>query len=452
MAALGKSVEMGSGKYIKNIFLFALPIALSGFLQSLYNAADMVIVGKFGEPNSLAAVGATSSPTNLLINLFLGLSVGVSVVVSRSFGEGAADKIRKAVHTAVAVGAISGCTVAVLGFFLTEHILVLMGVPSDILPKAILYTKIFFLGVPASMLFNFIGAVFRASGNTKTPLIISFIAGILNVTLNCVFVLGFSMDVSGVAIATAISCYFSAIASLIVLKNENSNIRFSWKHLGIDKKALADIVKIGLPSGLNTAMYSISNVLINTQINSFDSSMIVGGHAVGLNISGFIYQLNVTPFAQASVSFIAYNYGAKKYENFKKIIGACCFWAVTVGAAVVAIIIPFGSTLAKLYTNSMEEVKIGLLFLFISGILHWVLGISETLNGAIRGIGKSTVAMLLSVIGVCGVRVIFALVIFKQFPSMECLYLSYPVSWIVTIMLQTTTYLTLLKRIKKQRI
>lgn len=448
MASRRRNIDMGSGSFLKNIILFAIPIALTGFLQCLYNAADMVVVGKFGSSNSLAAVGATGSPTGLLVNLFLGLSIGASVIVSRSLGEGNREKIIKAVHTAVSIGAIAGVLVALLGFLFCEQLLILMGVPSDILDKSVLYTKIFFVGVPASMLFNFIGAIFRASGNTKTPLIVSLLSGILNVILNCIFVIAFKMDVAGVAAATAISCYFSATISLILLKNEHGPIRFFFKKLTIDKESLKDILIIGIPSGLNSAMYSISNILINTRINSFGST-VVGGHAVGTNISAFLYQLNVTPFAQASVSFIAYNYGAKKYENFKKIIGACLLWAVAVGAAITALLLPFGESVASVYTNSQSEIEIGVLFLTIVGILHWILGISETLNGAIRGLGKSFTAMILSVIGICGIRVIFTQFIFPLFPTISCLYLSYPVSWIITITMQVITFLLLSRSVRK---
>ena len=424
-----RTIDMCNGPLVKKIVVFSAPIILSGILQLLFTAVDMVVVGQFAESSALAAVGATSATINLLINLFTALSVGVSVSVSKNFGANSHEDVSQTVHTAMMLSIITGVFVGVMGFALSRPILILIDTPIGILEKATLYMKIYFIGMPASMVYNFGAAILRAVGDSKRPMYYLTIGGVVNVILNLIFVLGFGMDVDGVALGTVASQTLAAILVVIRLMREDGCIRLVLKELKIYTDKLVDILKVGIPAGVSGCIFSASNMIVQASLNSFNNDLIIAGTTISGNIECFVYMAMVG-FNNAAITFTAQNYGAGKFYRIKKVLFHCS-WLVTLVSIVMGLFcILLDKELLGIYSPDPEVVKYGALRLNIICITYFICGIMEVLVGTLRGMGFSTITTLISVLGIVGVRVIWIYTIFANHRTLEMLYWSYPASWL----------------------
>lgn len=438
-------IDMCNGPLLGKICMFALPLALSSILQLLFNAADIVVVGNFAGSSALAAVGSTGSLINLIVNLFIGLSVGTNVLVAKYYGAGNTKELSDTVHTSIAVSIVAGIILVFIGVFCATPLLSLMGTPDDVIDQASLYMRIFFIGMPVNMLYNFGAAVLRAIGDTKRPLYYLLIAGVVNVLLNLLFVIVFHMDVAGVAIATVISQAISAVLVTLCLIRSDGAYQLHLKKLKINKDKLIQIAKIGLPAGMQGAIFSISNVLIQSSINSFGSLAMAGSTAAS-NIEGFVY-VSMNSFYQASLSFTGQNLGAGKRERINRILGIC-----VVLVSIVGFIMGFGSyllgnILLRIYSSDPVVISYGIERLMVISSVYFLCGIMDVLVGSLRGVGYSIVPMIVSVVGVCGIRIAWIYTIFAEHHSLFVLYLSYPVSWTATAVFHLISYLYIKRKI-----
>ena len=443
--------DMCSGPMLGNIIMYTIPIILQSLMQLLYNAADLVVVGRFCGSTSVGAVGATSSPTTLIFSLFLGLSVGAGATAAQSIGAGDFDRASRTVHTTVPTSILGGVGLAIIGNLVCEPLLRLMGTPENVLPLSTLYMRIYFAAMPFNMLWNFGAALLRASGDTKRPLIYASISGVFNVVLNIIFVTVFHMDVAGVALATTISITISAILVLRALMHRHDAMHFSFKDMHIDKQILKKILSIGIPSGIQSSMFAISNLLIQSSINSFGDIFLAGSSSAG-SIEGFVYVI-MNAFYQASLNFSAQNYGAKKFDRVKKAMLLCVLCAGVSGLIVGNLAYIFGDKLLSIYiTDSPQAISYGLVKLSIICCTYFLCGIMEAISGAIRGMGSSLSTMIISIFGICILRVVWIYTIFAipQWHTPECLFLSYPITWIITIIAYLIAFAIVLKKKKKQ--
>lgn len=426
-----KTIDMCNGPLFSKLLLYALPLAATGVLQLLYNAADLVVVGKFTGDNALAAVGSTSSLVNLIVNLFMGLSVGVTAVVARHYGAGDETKIRESVHTAMTLSVISGIIVMIIGLILCEPLLILMDTPDEVLPLSVLYLRIYFLGMPAMMIYNFGAGILRAVGNTKHPLIFLAVSGMINVILNLVLVVGFGRGVDGVAIATVVSQVVSATLVVHFLTKNTGSIRLEPSRLGVHRIPCIDIMRIGIPAGIQSSVFSVSNVLIQSSINGFGPVAMAGSTAAG-NIEGFVY-IVMNAFSQAALTFTGQNLGAKKPERISKVLRQCSLLVFVSGAAMGLLCLLFQDTLLGIYTDDPQVIEMGAIRLQIIISTYFLCGIMEVISGVLRGMGYSTTPMITSLIGACGFRILWIYTIFRLTPTLAMLYISYPVSWVLTV-------------------
>ncbi len=428
-------IDMCHGPLLGKILLFTLPLMASGILQLLFNAADMIVVGRWGDSSSLAAVGSTGSLINLMVNVFLGLSVGSNVLVARYFGSGQHKELSEMVHTAMLTAGISGVFLIFVGFFIAPWALSLMGVPADILPKSVLYVRIYFVGMPAMMLYNFGASILRAVGDTRRPLYYLTISGIVNVLLNLFFVIVCSLDVAGVAMATTISQTISAILVVRCLMKSDKPYRLKWNELRIEKKKMIMMLRIGLPAGLQGSLFSISNVLIQSSINSF-GEVAMAGNSAAANLEGFVYTA-MNSMHQTAVSFVGQNYGAHKFKRIAK-ISLICLGVVTLVGLIFGNVMYFaGEPLLMLYMNKEDvnaaaAVGFGMTRLLYICCPYFLCGVMDTLVGCIRGMGRSVVPMIVSLTGACLFRVVWIMTVFEKYRGLETLYLSYAISWLLT--------------------
>ena len=423
-------IDMCSGPLIPKILRFSIPLMLSGILQLLFNAADIIVVGQFTGSQAMAAVGSTGALNNLIINIFLGLSIGSSVLMARYYGAKEDDNIHELVHTSILLSFISGSALVVLGLILAKPLLTLMGTPYDVIDQAVLYMRIVFLGMPALMTYDFGAGILRAIGDTKRPLAYLFTSGVINVFLNLFFVIVFHMGVAGVALATIISQYTSAALVLRCMIKSDSAYKLSLRKLRIYRKKLRQIVKIGLPAGVQGAVFSISNVLIQSSINSF-GSIAMAGSAASSNIEGFVYTA-MNSLYQASTSFTSQNVGARKTERIVPILLSCLGIVTIVGIVLGGTATLFGRQLLSIYTTDPEVIGYGIERMWIACMPYFLCGLMDTACGSIRGLGYSIAPTLVSLAGACGLRIIWIYTIFRAHHSLVVLYLSYPVSWAVT--------------------
>ena len=433
MATKRRELNMTEGPFLKKIVLFLIPLVLTGLLQTLYNAADLVVVGRFRGELALAAVGCTGALTNLIVGLFMGLSVGAGVLVAHGIGANDRERVQKVVHNSVLLAAVLGVVVAVVGFIFAPQLLRLMDTPETVLASATLYLRIILCGVPASMLYNYCASMVRSTGDTKHPLIFLTVSGLVNVGLNLILVVIFGMGVDGVAIATIASQYLSAGMILVFMMRSDSWVRFSPRKLGVDGKIVGKILYIGVPSGIQGCLFSFSNVLIQSSINSF-GDVVMAGNAAASNIEGFVY-IAMNAVYHASLTFVGQNMGAKKYKNIKRITLLCAICAVVIGLSTAGIFFLFRRFFVGLYVSGNEAVAAAA-YVRMSYIMltYFLCGIMEVLCGTMRGMGKSISAMVISLLGACVFRIVWLETIFKIFPKIECVYLSYPISWTLTIL------------------
>ena len=430
MAQSTRTGDLTSGPMLQKIILFSLPLAASSILQLLFNAADVVVVGRFAGSTALAAVGSNGALINLLVNLFVGLSLGANVVAARCFGAKDERGVQNTVQTAVTLGLVSGVLLAFVGFFAARGLLELMSCPEDVIDLSTLYLKVYFIGMPMTMLYNFNAALLRAVGDTRRPLYCLAASGIINVVLNLVFVILFHMSVAGVALATIISQTVSAILVTVLLVREEGALHLDLRHLGFHKGILIQILKIGLPAGLQSTVFSLSNVVIQSAINSFGSTVVAGNSAAS-NIEGFIYT-GMNAFAQAAVTFTSQNVGASRYDNLDRVMRNCLLCAVVVGLVLGGGAYLAGEGLLHFYSSDETVVAAGLARMKVICTSYFLCGIMDTLASCLRGRGYSVLPMIVSLIGSCLLRLVWIATIFQLFRSTTTLYISYPLSWLLT--------------------
>ena len=443
-----KNVNMTEGNLFKNIIIYSIPIILSGVLQLLYNACDLIVCRMYGPEHSTAAISSTNSLINLIVNLFLGLSVGANVLMSRCVGMKDQEKGQRVVYTSMIFSIISGIVVGIFGFFTARIFLELMGTTSDVIDMSTSYLKVYMLGLPFSMVYNYGAALFRATGDSRRPFIFLSTAGILNIILNLIFVIVFKMGVPGVAWATIISQGLSALLIIIALIKSKGFFEFKIKEIKFYKKEAIEIVRIGLPAGLQGAIFSFSNVLIQSSINSLGTN-VVDGSGASSSLEGFIYTA-MNSVAQACVSFVAANYGAKNRNNIKKSIIYSLLLVLIMNFIVGGTILIFKDSLLGLYVTTNEAIEAGSIRLLIIALTYFLCGFMDTMAFALRGIGYSFVPMIVSLIGSCVLRIIWIYTFFQLEPlhNIGGLVMSYPISWAITVSVHTIMFIVLFRRIK----
>lgn len=444
------TMDLGEGSILKKLLLFSIPLIASSILQLFFNAADVIVVGNFAGDHSLAAVGSNGSIINLLTNVFMGLSVGANVLVARFFAAKQEEDLRKTVHTAITVSVVCGVFLAIVGIIAAKQLLIWMQSPAEVIDLATLYLRIYFIGMPATMAYNFGAAILRGVGDTKRPLYYLLLAGIVNVILNCVFVILFHMDVAGVALATIISQSISAYLVLRCLAKESSAIRLQRQYLGIDKKILKRILQIGLPAGLQGSLFSLSNVVIQSSINTFGAT-VVAGNSAAANIEGFVY-VAMNSFSQAIVAFVSQNLGAGRYERINKIVITTMLCVMTVGLVLGNAVYLLGEPLLGMYTDSAVVVEAGLKRLSVVCTTYALCGMMDVMVGALRGLGYSVMPMIVSLLGACAFRIVWIASLFQieQFHTVETIYFAYPISWAATVSVHIICFLVVRGKMKKR--
>ena len=448
MATTSRSADLTSGPMLQKIILFSVPLAASSILQLLFNAADVVVVGRFAGSTALAAVGSNGALINLLVNLFVGLSLGANVVAARCFGARDEKGVQDTVHTAVALGLVSGVLLAVVGFCAARGLLELMSCPEDVIGLSTLYLKIYFIGMPMTMLYNFSSALLRAVGDTKRPLYCLAAAGLINVVLNLVFVIGFSMSVAGVALATIISQTVSACMVTRMLMKEEGALHLDLHHLGFHMGALKQILLIGLPAGLQSTVFSLSNVVIQSAINSFGSTVVAGSSA-SANLEGFVYTA-MNAFAQAAVTFTSQNMGARKYQNLNRVVLNCLLCAIVTGVVLGGGAVLAGTRLLHFYSSDAAVVAAGYERLRVICGTYLLCGIMDTLASSLRGLGYSVLPMVVSLVGSCLLRLVWIATIFQLNRTPFMLYISYPISWVLTAAVHLACLLVVRHKMKNK--
>lgn len=441
-------MDMCNGPLFSKIMVFSLPLMLSGVLQLLFNAADIVVVGRFAGSEALAAVGSTSSLINLLVNVFMGLSIGANVMVARYYGAGQKKELDEMIHTAVLTSVVSGIVLVFVGLIFAKPALTLMGTPDDVINHSVLYMRIYFVGMPVMMLYNFGAAILRAIGDTKRPLYYLLLAGVINVVLNLIFVICFHMGVAGVASATVISQAVSAFLVVRCLMLNDGSVHLDLKRLHIYKDKLFKMVQIGVPAGLQGSMFSISNVLIQSSVNSF-GSIAMAGNTAGQNLEGFAYTA-MNALHQSAVSFTGQNFGARKYKRIGRIALICQSSVFVVGFVLSMLIYICSPWLLQLYSTEPEVIQYGINRLVIICTTYFLCGMMDVMVGVLRGMGYSMVPMIVSLTGVCVFRVVWIYTVFANFRSLKVLYISYPVSWGTTFLIQLIIFLFIYRKLRKQ--
>lgn len=431
-------IDMCSGPIFKKVVLFALPLMLSGILQLLYNAADIVVVGQFAGSQALAAVGSTSSLINLLTNVFIGLSMGVSVLISKFYGAGQQKDIYETVHTAIALSLICGILIGAVGIAFARPLLHLMGTPDDVLSSAAAYLQIFFMGMPAFMLYNFGSAALRAVGDTRRPLYYLTFSGIINILLNLLFVISFKLDVKGVALATIISQFVSAALIVWCLTKTDGCCRLDLKHIRIYPKKLLSVLRIGLPAGIQGSLFSVSNVLIQSSVNSFQS-VAMAGNTAAANLEGFVYT-SMNAMSQASLAFTSQNYGAGHMKRIKSIMWICMLSVSVLGLVMGNAFALLGGPLSSIYSPDPDVIAVSVSRLNIVCTTYFLCGAMEVMVGLLRGMGQSLLPTAVSLMGACVFRIIWIYTVFASNRTLTVLYISYPVSWIITVLVHLVCY------------
>ena len=442
-------IDMTSGSVLKKMLLFSFPLMGSSILQLLFNAADIIVIGRFAGDNSLAAVGATASLINLLVNLFVGLAIGANVLTARYYGAKRDADISQTVHTSIALSIVCGAGLAVIGILISNPILAMMGTPDEILPLSTIYMQIYFAGMPAMMIYNFGSAVLRAKGDTARPLMYLALAGVLNVGLNMFFVISLKMDVEGVAAATSISQCLSAFLVLRCLSREPDAFKLERKLLRIHGHKLKIILQIGLPAGFQGVLFALSNVIIQSSINSY-GKYVMAGSAASSNLENFTY-FAMNAFYQAAISFTSQNVGAGKYERVKKILICAVSCAAVTGITIGNLTYLFGTPLLGIYSKSALVVQEGLKRMMYICIPYFLCGVMDAMTGMIRGLGYAILPMIVSLLGACVLRIIWILTVCQlpAFHHVEFVYASYPVTWVITTTVHTICYVVITKKIKK---
>ena len=442
-------IDMLHGAILPKLLRFAVPLTLSTMLQLLFNAADVVVVGRWAGDNSLAAVGSNTSLIALLTNMFLGLSIGANILAARYFGAHEDEELSKTVHTSILLSLYSGVFLTVVGILGARTILIWMQCPANVLDLATLYLRIYFAGMTATMLYNFGAALLRASGDTQRPLYYLFASGVVNVILNLVFVIGFSMSVAGVALATIISQTVSALLVTGMLVREEGALRLDLRRLTFHAGTLKQILLIGLPAGLQSTVFSLSNVVIQSSINSF-GSMVVAGNSASSNLEGFVYTA-MNAFAQAAVTFTSQNIGARKYHNLDRVIRNCLLCVVVTGLVLGGGAALAGNQLLRFYSSDTAVIATGAERLRLICGFYLLCGIMDVLASSLRGLGYSVLPMVVSLIGVCALRLVWIATIFQLNRTPFMLYISYPISWALTALVHLACLLVVRRKLRQKQ-
>ena len=439
-------VDMCNGPLVGNLLRFSIPLMASGILQLLFNAADIIVLGQFASSSAMAAVGATSSLNSLLVNLFLGLSIGCSVVMAHSYGAQDWRRVHDTVHTAVLLALICGAALVVAGIPLLPILLRWMDTPADLLNQSILYMRIVFVGMPAMMLYDFGAGILRATGDTRRPLFFLTAAGITNASLNVIFVLVFQMDVAGVALATSISQYLSAFLILRCLSEPGTHYQLHPREMRICKPVLVQIIRVGLPAGIQSAVFSISNVLIQSSINTF-GTLAVAGSTASSNIENFVYTAMNSVY-QAALNFTSQNIGAGKKERIPLILRDCLMIVTVIGLVLGGLAVLFGRQLLSIYSSDPEILPYGLERIRVICLTYFLCGLMDVTCGVVRGMGAAVTPTIVSLTGACVLRIIWIYTIFVAFHSLFVLYLSYPVTWVVTFAVHMICFSIFFRRLR----
>ena len=442
------SLDMTNGPFLKKILIFSVPLMLTGLLQIAYNTADVIVVGRFVGKEALAAVGSTGSLVNLFLNVFLGLSMGSGVMVARHIGENNEKKVHDCVHTAILLSVICGVFVGILGFFSSSGMLRLMNAPEDVIDLATLYLKIYFLGSPGLLAYNFGAAIVRSTGDTKRPLYILTFSGLINVVLNLILIIVFHMGVSGVAIATIVSQYVSAFLILLYLSKMPNACKLKLNELGFDKAELKSILRLGLPAGIQNSLFSVSNVVIQSTVNSF-GSVAMAGIAAGSNFDSYVYTCT-NAVAQTTMTFSSQNIGAKKYSNIGRVYRHCLILTTVIGVVMGGAGCLFAEQIVGLFSDEADVVAIGADRLLLVMPFYFFCSLMDVAASQIRGMGKSFEPMIVSLLGACGIRIFWIYFILPLNKTLTNLYWAYPVSWAVTFFAQFIMYFVLKNKMKKQ--
>lgn len=429
---------MCNGSIMDKLISFALPLMLSGILQLMFNAVDIVVVGRFSGSQALAAVGSTTALINVFINLFIGISLGTNVLAARFYAAGKAKEMSETVHTSVTFAGISGIVMALVGLFCSKFALELMGTPADVIGQSALYMRIYFMGMPFFMLYNYGAAILRAVGDTRHPLIFLIISGLINAALNMFLVIVFHMGVAGVAIATVISQLISCILVLRCLYLSEGSYQLRFSRLTMKAYYLKQIFQVGIPAGIQSTVINFSNVLLQSSVNSF-GSVSMAGYTAANNIFGFLY-VAVNSITQTCMSFTSQNYSVGKYKRIDRILLECILLTVGVSLVLGGGSYVFGDQILRLYTNDPEVIQCGVEILSYTTLTYFLCGLMDLFPGPMRGMGHSAVPMLLSIIGTVGTRIVWIFWVFPSHRSLAVLFISYPVSWILSILMQVVCF------------
>ena len=429
---------------------FALPLMLSGVLQLMFNAVDIIVVGRFTGSQALAAVGSTSALINIFTNLFIGISLGSNVLAARFYAAGKSKEMSETVHTSITIALISGIIMAFVGAIFAKGALELMDTPDDVIDQSVLYMRIYFMGMPFFMLYNYGAAILRAVGDTKRPLLFLIISGITNAVLNLILVIVFGLGVAGVAIATVIAQLISCVLVLTCLCRSQSSYRLYFNKLGIRRDYMVQIFKVGVPAGIQSVVINFSNALLQSSVNSFGSTA-MAGYTAANNLLGFLY-VSINSVTQACMSFTSQNLGVGKFKRMDRVLIDCIILSVAVSIVMGSSFYIFGRQLIGIYTSDAEVVKCGMEILAYTTLTYFLCGIMDLIPGALRGMGYSAVPMVLSVIGTVGTRVFWIFGIFPYYRSLGILFVSYPASWGLTIVLQAACFYFVRKRVHGKRL
>lgn len=438
-------IDMCNGSIMDKLISFSLPLMLSGILQLMFNAVDIVVVGRFSGSQALAAVGSTTALINIFTNLFIGISLGANVLAARFYASGKEKEMSETVHTAITLALNSGIIMAVVGLVLAKLALELMGTPSDVIELSTLYMRIYFCGMPFFMLYNYGAAILRAVGDTKRPLIFLIISGVANAGLNMILVIIFHMGVAGVGIGTVISQLISCILVLRCLYKSEGCYQLRFSKLRIQKVYLRQIFQVGIPAGIQSTVINFSNALLQSSVNSFGSTA-MAGYTAANNILGFLY-VSVNAVTQACMSFTSQNYGVGKYKRMDRVLINCLILSVVISGVLGCGSYAFGTEILKVYTEDPKVIQCGLEILSMTTVTYFLCGIMDLFPGALRGMGRSGVPMILSIIGTVGTRIVWIFMLFPQHRSLEFLFISYPASWLLTIVMQVICFYFVRKQV-----
>ncbi len=440
-------IDMVNGTIMDKLISFALPLMLSGILQLAFNAVDIIVVGQFSGKESLAAVGSTTALINMFVNLFIGISLGANVLAARCYAVGKEEEMSKTVHTAITIAIISGVVMAIVGVIFARGALTIMATPDDVIDLSTLYMRIYFCGMPFFMLYNYGAAILRAVGDTKRPLFFLIISGCINAVLNLTLVIVFHMGVAGVAIGTVVSQFVSCLLVLCCLYHSDSSYQLRFSKLRIEKVYMIQIFQVGIPAGIQSTVINFSNALLQSSVNSF-GSIAMAGYTAANNILGFIY-VSVNSVTQACMSFTSQNYAVGKQKRMDRVLLDCLILTTVVALVMGCGAYLFGTQILGIYTSDKEVIKCGLEIVSITTVPYFLCGIMDLFPGALRGMGYSTVPMILSIIGTVGVRIIWIFIFFPMHRSLYFLFISYPASWIVTIIMQMACFAVVRNKVKR---